>query len=59
MQGRSAIQRELERLEKWADRTLTKLSKGKCQSPDPREEQPKAQDRLGMTSWETALQRDT
>lgn len=55
LQGRSAVQRELERLEKWFDRNLMQLSKGKCRVLHLGRNNP--MHRLGLTGWETALQR--
>ncbi|KAK4828867.1 hypothetical protein QYF61_000995 [Mycteria americana] len=59
LQGRSAIQTDLERLENWADRNLIQLSKGKCQGLPLGRSNLRHQGRLGLTSWETALQRRT
>ena len=41
---------DLERLQKWADRNLMKLSKGKCQVLPLGRNNPRHHDRLGLTS---------
>ena len=43
----AAIQRDLDRLEKWAERNLRKFSKGKCQVLHTGRNIPMHQDRLG------------
>lgn len=49
--GRAAVQKVLERLEKWADRDLVKLSKTKCQSGPLRQRTPCGGTGCGQTDW--------
>jgi len=52
--GCASIQRDLNRPEKWADRNLTKFSKGKCKVWHLRRNKPYAL--VHTESWKAALQ---
>ena len=56
-EGYAAIQRDLNRLERWADRTLMKLKKGKHKVLHLRRSNPRHCYRL--TGWKAALQKET
>ncbi|KAK4810486.1 hypothetical protein QYF61_004266 [Mycteria americana] len=55
-EGRAAIQRELDRLQKWADRNLMKFNKGKwCKILHLGRNNPRHQYRMGATQLESSL----
>jgi len=54
-EGSAAIQRDLSRMEKWADRNLIKLSKGKCKALPLGRNNPRHQHRLRATHLESSL----
>jgi len=54
-EGCAAIQRDLHRLEKWADRNLKHVSKGKCKAPCLGRNNPGHRHMLRPTSWEAAF----
>ncbi|GAB0209608.1 mitochondrial enolase superfamily member 1 [Grus japonensis] len=54
-EGHAAIQRDLNRLEKWADRNLMKFNRGKCQVLPLRRNDPRHQYILGATQLEISL----
>jgi len=58
-EGHAAIQRDLDRLEKWADRNLIKFHKGKYQVLHLRSNNPMHQYTLGSTTCKAALQKST
>ena len=53
-EGCAALQRDLKRLERWAQRNQLKFSKGNCRVLQLGREKPQAPDRLGLICWETA-----
>ncbi|GAB0208210.1 F-BAR domain only protein 2-like [Grus japonensis] len=54
-EGHAAIQRDLNRLEKWADRNLMKFNKGKCEVPHLGRNNPRHQYMLGATQLESSF----
>jgi len=58
-EGCAAVWRDMDRLEKWADRNLTKFSKEKCEVLPLGRNNPMHQDRLGLPSWKAAWQKRT
>jgi len=54
-EGRAAIQRDLNRLEKWADRNLVKFNKDKCKVLHVGRNNPMYQSMLGVTKLESSF----
>ncbi|KAK4810780.1 hypothetical protein QYF61_008752 [Mycteria americana] len=54
-EGRAATQRDLNRLEKWADRNLMQFNQGKCQVLHLGRNNPRHQYMLGATQLESSL----
>ncbi|GAB0180750.1 mitochondrial enolase superfamily member 1 [Grus japonensis] len=54
-EGRAAIQRDLDSLDKWTDRNLMKFNKGKCKILYLESKNPRRQYMLGATDLESSL----
>jgi len=55
--GHAAIQKELDRVGNWANRSLMKFNKEKCQVLYLGQNNPRPQGEMGLTSWKAALQK--
>lgn len=55
----AAIQRDLDRTEKWAGKNFMKFSKGKCKVLHLGRNSPMHQDTLGPLSWQAGCQKKT
>ena len=56
LEGHASIQRDFNRLEKWADRNTVEFKKEKCRVLHPDRRSSWNQDMLGPPSWKAALQ---